>query len=141
MKVGFTGTQQGMTNNQKAMVIGLLSKEKPEIAHHGGCIGADTEFDDICYRFLPRHIITVVHPSNIFGKRGRWHPTNYTRGVKPSLERNKNIVDESDFIIATPKETAEVLRSGTWATIRYARKTGKHLYTVYPNNTYKEENK
>ncbi|KKM09958.1 hypothetical protein LCGC14_1722330, partial [marine sediment metagenome] len=39
------------------------------------------------------------------------------------LARNKLMVARADFLIATPKTMKEVMRgSGTWATIRYARK-------------------
>lgn len=139
-KVGFTGTRAGMTDLQKAVTIGLLSKNHVEIAHHGGCVGADIDFDYICYHNRPRNIITVVHPSNLKNQQGKWFFTPYVKSEKPPLERNRDIVDESDFLIATPRESQEVLRSGTWATIRYARRQKKHAYIVYPSGTLTEEN-
>ena len=46
--------------------------------------------------------------------------------LKPQdyLVRNMNIVNQSDVLIAAPKEEVEVLRSGTWSTIRKARNKG-----------------
>ena len=41
----------------------------------------------------------------------------------PYLERNKNIVNAVDFIIAAP-DGPEKVRSGTWSTVRYAKKVG-----------------
>lgn len=139
-KVGFTGTRQGMTNLQKAVVIDLLFKTQTEVAHHGGCIGADIDFDEICWTFRPRSIITVIHPSNLRNQQGRWRIASYAYPEKPPLDRNKDIVNESDFLIATPKEYKEILRSGTWATIRYARKQKKPLYTIYPNGSIQSQN-
>jgi predicted Rossmann fold nucleotide-binding protein DprA/Smf involved in DNA uptake len=50
----------------------------------------------------------------------------------PYLERNHAIVNESDFLIAAP-DGPETLRSGTWATVRYARKVGKRVLVIMPN--------
>jgi hypothetical protein len=36
-------------------------------------------------------------------------------------------------VIAAPMSSAEILRSGTWATIRYARKAGKPVLIIWPN--------
>lgn len=140
IRVGFTGTRKGMTEKQKATVKGLLTQLGIDIAHHGGCVGADTDFDDICGNSYPRSIITVIHPSNIPNQRGVWHFTAHVRRRKNPLERNKDIVNAADFMIATPGESVEVLRSGTWATIRYARKAMKPLCTVFPDGSTKEEN-
>ena len=65
VRIGFTGTHKGMTEAQRASLIGYLTIKKASIGIHGGCIGADIEFDDICWNWHPRTIITVVHPSNI----------------------------------------------------------------------------
>lgn len=139
-KVGFTGTRAGMSDLQRAVTVGLLVSKQAEIAHHGGCIGADIDFDDICSKFQPRSIVTVVHPSNLKNQQGGWHFTIYVKPEKPPLDRNKDIVNEADFLIATPKESTEVLRSGTWATIRYARKAKKPVYIIFPNGAVKAEN-
>jgi predicted Rossmann fold nucleotide-binding protein DprA/Smf involved in DNA uptake len=48
------------------------------------------------------------------------------------LERNKDIVSESDFLIAAPDSKKERLRSGTWATVRHARKLGKRVMILEP---------
>lgn len=132
-RAGFTGTRQGMTPQQEATVAGLLHQEKVEIADHGGCVGADIDFDELCWTYQPRSIIVSVHPSNLKHQQGKWHYTPYLCLEKPPLERNRDIVDKSNFLIATPKEYIEVLRSGTWATIRYARKQKKPIYIVRPD--------
>jgi hypothetical protein len=44
---------------------------------------------------------------------------------KPFLDRNKDIVNSCDILIACPENDIEVLRSGTWSTIRYAKKINK----------------
>jgi len=49
------------------------------------------------------------------------------------LERNRAIVDETDILLAAPLESEEQLRSGTWATVRYARKQHKTVLVIFPN--------
>jgi len=61
------------------------------------------------------------------------------RNPKPYLERNHNIVDESELLIACPKSKEEELRSGTWATVRYARKKGVRIILIYPDGSVSEE--
>lgn len=48
---------------------------------------------------------------------------------KPYLERNTDIVTNSDIIIGCPLDpTKEVIRSGTWSTIRKAKKMNKKIF-------------
>lgn len=103
--------------------------------HHGDCRGADEEFHKWITAHDMRPIKIVIHlPDNSYkrafcGSFGNleWRPQ------KPYLDRNLDIVTETDLLIATPKEYTEVLRSGTWSTIRYARKQMKPIYIVYPD--------
>ena len=47
----------------------------------------------------------------------------YMMNRAPYLTRNRNLVVESDILIAlTQNPELEQLRSGTWSTVRYARK-------------------
>ncbi len=132
MNIGFTGTQNGMTNKQKQSVRRLLATEVDFTLHHGDCIGADAEADEIAKEIGEDN--TVIHPPEISAKRAFCSSTNI-KDPKPYLERNHDIVDDSEYLIATPGTTEEVLRSGTWATIRYARKQQKHVAIVYPDGT------
>lgn len=128
MKVGFTGTQSGMTGEQKKEVNRLMLLLSPSEFHHGDCIGSDEEAHRIAYR-LSRPI--YIHPPKISTKRA------FTNGFisyppKPYLERNHDIVDNVYILIACPKEK-EILRSGTWATIRYAILRKIKTIIIYPN--------
>jgi hypothetical protein len=135
MKVGFTGTQQGMTQAQLEKLHYLLSALEIEELHHGDCIGADIEAH-VIGRVVNLKI--VVHPPANSGKRA-WasHADEYRR-VLPYLARNEIIVEETDCLFATPSGE-EKLRSGTWATIRYARKRQKVVTIIWPNGRVETE--
>lgn len=127
--VGFTGTRVGMDESQRAALARLLLSIEPTYFHHGDCSGADEQAHAIVRQTLPAAAI-VIHPSN--GRLRAYCAGDQTRIAKPPLDRNSDIVEESRIVIATPKEQNETLRSGTWATIRRARKAGRELHILYP---------
>lgn len=57
---------------------------------------------------------------------------------KPNLVRNKDIVESTDVLLACPKGPEE-LRSGTWSTVRLARKQGKRVVIFWPDGSVTEE--
>lgn len=149
MRIGFTGTQKGMTDFQKSSLIELFELKKPTEFIHGDCIGSDKEANDIAVDWGIK--IFTIFPSTIIKKRslcfglGNYIPNAYTefnyRGkivqVKwmpkdEPLKRNKLIVDYCQHLIACPKEHTHTLRSGTWATIRYAWKCKKDITIIPP---------
>jgi hypothetical protein len=130
MRIGFTGTKQGMTDEQKALVHQMLYEKADRIisVHHGDCIGADADFHHIAAAL---NIFITIHPPEnpkfrAFCKGAITHPE------KGYLERNHDIVNDTSVLIATPAGK-EVLRSGTWATIRYARKLKRCRYIIMPD--------
>jgi hypothetical protein len=129
VSVGFTGTQVGMTPGQEASVTQLLRVFQGHEFHHGGCVGSDVQAAQIARRL---DYTTVRWPGNTPDKQGVF-VDDETRDELPNLERNHAIVDETGAMIATPRQQHEVRRSGTWATIRYARKKGGPLYVVLPD--------
>lgn len=129
MTSGFTGTQRGMTAAQAAVVRLLFSKLGVTELHHGDCIGADRHAHLIACEMGIR---VIIHPPSNDSKRA-FCKGDETRPERDYLTRNRDIVIESDVIIATPKEEKEVLRSGTWSTIRRARKRGKPTVIVSPS--------
>lgn len=132
--VGFTGTQIGMSSRQKEHLRRFLTTFCNEF-HHGDCIGADQEAHEIALEVgIP---LIVIHPPIHRLKRAMCH-TKYPHGqthvtVLPErdyLDRNHDIVDNTLGLVAGPKSDQEELRSGTWATVRYARKLGRYLYVL-----------
>jgi len=144
MKIGFTGTRQGLTVQQEMNLDDLLSDiaidtaadDSPIEFHHGDCIGADAQAHDIVDALPDRRII--IHPPSD-PKYRAFKEGDEVRDEASYLERNTDIVDEGeDLLIACPKEGQEVLRSGTWSTIRRGRKAGRPVVIIYPDgNMYK----
>ena len=134
--IGFTGTHKGMTSDQYFAVEYLLSSVDFLEAHHGDCIGADAQFHLFC---LDMKIPIVIHPPDDKRKRAFCFAEHGREGLgtslpcKPYLARNRDIVNTCDILIACPKNKEEELRSGTWATIRHAKKSMKGLCLIYPD--------
>lgn len=136
--VGFTGTSKGMTQGQKSYVQnGLLdlNVEAHRIGgilhfHHGDCVGADEQAHAIAVSILTPNLIRVhIHPPDNDKKRAFCKSVNI-HPAKPYLVRNHDIVDASSVIFVVPKGHIEELRSGTWATYRYAKKKGIDIIMV-----------
>ena len=132
--VGFTGTQIGMTKLQFTSFFKIYEELSVKEFHHGDCIGSDAE----------AHVVArthgswiVIHPPSSFSKRA-FCKGDVVRRPVPYLERNKDIVADTQLMIATPKQMAEVQRSGTWATVRYARRMDRGIFIVYPDGTVEE---
>lgn len=126
--IGFTGTRQGMTQNQSRRVAELaddIAGGRPVIAHHGCCVGSDADFHAICHE---RRWHVVGHPAT------GWPHAPYCARVicdevadpLPFLSRNADIVDavcDEDVygvMFAAPYESTMQRRGGTWSTIRMA---------------------
>lgn len=128
--VGFTGTQKGMTQAQLWAVDELLQNDLTfEWAHHGDCIGADADFHKLAdLNGLKMH----GHPPLKRNKRA-FCKFDKIEEEKEYLDRNKDIVDAVEYMIACPQGFEEELRSGTWSTIRYARIQQKPGVIVWPD--------
>ena len=132
MKIGITGTQKGGTLKQHEFCYeflkSIITKEPNSEVHHGDCIGVDFEI------VVMSEILgfkTICHPPEN-NKFRAYHPSNEIRKEKPYIKRNHDIVDEVDFLLVLPKGSKEELRSGTWATYRYAKKINREFQIIYP---------
>ncbi len=132
MIISFTGTQNGMTDKQKYVFESILYSIHNIELHHGDCIGADEDAHNIA---LIHNTIIIIHPPNNNSKRAFCTNANEIKEPKPYLVRNNDMAVICNLLIATPKEYKEQLRSGTWATIRYARKYNNKIAIIQPNGT------
>lgn len=128
--LAFTGTRDGMSEPQRRQVDILLSNLRKPIGamiHLGDAIGADAEVADLAKK---ARYFRCAHPSDVDSQRA-FKDYNTVAKPLPPLTRNKIMVDKSKMLIAAPKGPEE-LRSGTWATIRYALGTIP-VWIVWPS--------
>jgi len=133
MIISFTGTASGMNATQMTNVINLINKQKPKITKcvHGDCVGADTDFHNIVTKLGLGDLIEI-HPCTIHNKRGYNHAPKVYDAIGP-LDRNKIMVQRAHLVVGTPGTDTEIIRSGTWHSIRYAKKLGRPLLVLYPS--------
>jgi hypothetical protein len=139
MRVGFTGTQLGLTSPQHRAFIAWAKAAGATEFHHGCCIGADAEAEEVMTSArdlgFPKPRVIAHPPAN----RSKLSETSLmfadeTREPADYLDRNRNIVDACEVLAACPMGE-EVRRSGTWFTVRYARRQGKPVIIFWPDGT------
>ena len=132
IKIGFTGNRYGLNSDQKDQIAIILDKYDNIIVSHGDCVGSDTDFHNLCVKYRNEHpdkkIIIHIYPPNNRVLRG-FNKGDLHMAEKPYLQRNLDIIINSSILIACPVDkNKEELRSGTWSTIRNAR---KHNLTIH----------
>jgi hypothetical protein len=126
---GFTGTRHGVTSFQREKLMQFLETVKPRQVHYGDCTGADYEMFLLCKAL---GIWTISHPPDN-DKYRMYSDGSEIRKPLPYLARNMRIVEESDYLVACPRENKEISRSGTWMTIRYAKTIGRTIALIHPD--------
>jgi len=141
MKIGFTGTRNGMSPMQLSCVRAIIQMHATDRRHiivtgaHGGCVGADAEFHSICMEY---EIDRIIHPgystkdrdskkfsADLFiGRR------DVVLSPLPFLARNREIVETTDFMIACP-ESPLPSTGGTWYTVNYARDLKRNIIVIH----------
>lgn len=147
-RIAFTGTRRGITRPQVVAltdVMTVLRLSAPRVPFdereflHGCCVGADRSAHDLVH--ATRWWKIVGYPGR--EDQREWamqiyrggslrvvHPV--PSGRSPELARNHDMVDDSTILVACPGEHTERLRSGTWATVRYARKKAVPVIIITP---------
>jgi hypothetical protein len=134
-EVGYTGTRQGMSAAQLLRLPIELHRAGATALHHGDCRGGD-EQAHVIGRSLGLWI--KGHPPKASGLRA-FCICDELAIPKPFLIRNQAIVLETRLLIATPVGP-EILRSGTWSTVRFARRHSLPWVVIAPDGTtYRSE--
>jgi len=131
MIVGITGTRFGMSSEQNIAFVELINILKPTVLVDGCCTGVDEE----CF-LIARNlkIKTVGRPgySALTQENINEFRSSYQRDImhpsKTHFARNRDIVNESQIIIAIPYELNN--KGGTNYTIQYTIKMEKPLYVI-----------
>lgn len=132
LNIGFTGSRHGLTDPQLGRLANHLeviarNSLPPWTAHHGGCVGADRIFHELCRDFWGERIRITIYPAaGLPSALCDWADADELRPPKPPMERNADIVAASlgGVLLACPQfpeSHPQSVRSGTWATVRRAR--------------------
>jgi len=128
MKIGITGSRVGMSFRQGVSFKHWLDSQsritKITEFHHGDCVGVDVQAVTFVESLYPE-IETHSHPPINQSLRA-FHKSKVIHPEKEYLDRNKDIVNSVDVMVCFP-DGPEKLRSGTWSTIRYAKKVLKNV--------------
>lgn len=141
MIVGVTATRNGLTRAQWSGGRSVLSALGITELHHGCCLGGDEDFAEMIETNYGSIVQQVGHPSNLKAQTSAKAVACCCElhDAKPPLERNHDIVDAVEVMVAAPATMAEQQRSGTWATIRYGRKVGRRIIIIWPDGTTTQE--
>ena len=115
-----------MTEEALESVRVELIDRKPQHVVHGDCVGSDEQFHEIA---LQLGIPIVIRPCDLIQFRANCEGAIFRHKIRPPLWRNHDIVDDCTILIAAP-DGPERLRSGTWATVRYAIKKDREVTFV-----------
>ena len=129
--IGFTGTRYGMTVAQRRTLRLFLANGAGREFHHGDCVGADAEAHDIAVAF---GFEPVIHPPVIDILRA-FKDSRRILAPRKYRTRNRDIVRNTSLLIAAPAGAVEKVRSGTWWTVRFARKLGCAIVIIFPDGS------
>jgi hypothetical protein len=130
MKVGVTGTREGANEQQlKKVAEFMLSLGPGHELHHGDCKGVDVEVAAIA-RYLGWRI--VCHPPKSSEQQG-FYGGDEIREARGYLQRDRQIVDETELLLVVPLQDEWQKKGGTWYTHDYAVKKSKPVKIFYPN--------
>jgi hypothetical protein len=116
-------------SNLRALLTNMLAQQAQSLElHHGDCLGADAQAHALATELGVR---TVIHPPKNTSKRAFVCGDEYRLPLH-YIARNHRIVDQTEILIAAPKGAKEEVRSGTWATVRYAALLDRPLLILTP---------
>lgn len=139
--IGITGSRHGATPEQLDRAEILL--HAAHMVHgarllvvHGSCVGVDAQIDAFCAR---TGVEVVCRPSWLRRWTASVCAVQIAAPAAPRV-RNRAIVRQSNLLIACP-QGAEALhpRSGTWVTVRMARRHRVPCRIVWPDGVAEDD--
>jgi hypothetical protein len=136
MHAAVTGPRTGATRHALIAVAQTLCAYNVTVLHNGDCIGVDKA---VYYLARAFGIYVILHPP----KNYKWRAfcgdhADEWREEKGFHGRDRDMVNESEFLISVPDGISEHPAGGTGWTTEYAREVNKPLVLIWPsgNATY-----
>jgi len=119
-KLGFTGTREGLNEAQTSWLRAFLFENPPDQAGHGACMGADIDFHNLVREVVPSCKI-IAWPSTSNATR-RECDADVVHDLMAPKKRDQLIVNFANYFVGCPHTDYEITQSGTWMTLRMARR-------------------
>lgn len=146
MIIGFTGTRQGLTNQQLAWLVttfetGRIDGTIAEV-HHGACVGADAAVHAQALDLeFPIHVWPPVNMKYVAVETLVPHRLVTVHPRMQYLDRDRQIVGAAYGLIALPKRDEQperMLWGGTWYTVDFAERMNKPVIICYPRGVVEQ---
>jgi hypothetical protein len=132
--IGITGTREGATPAQLAELRSHIAQiyayngVNATVLHHGDCVGVDKQAHDIALEY---DMLIEVHPPTSGVHRAFTAGWSKLHKPLPYRLRNEQIVARCDVLLAVPDgPESQRPKSGTWMTVRMARRANKTLHII-----------
>jgi hypothetical protein len=133
LRLGVTGSRHPITDMQRDKALVILRGFRDEgilWMHNGDCINADHEMARIWKRMSG--MVYGHPPSNPIGRA--YFAFDAQEDPKEYGKRDADIVQRANVMVAMPNGP-ERLRSGTWMTVRMARRKGLPITYIWPDGS------
>lgn len=137
--LAFTGSKDEVTQKQRVRLRRELEAARDEgflWMHNGDCVEGDRIAAEL-WADLNRKI--MLHPPIKDKYRAFIDYADVACEPRGYLERDQDMVECSERLYACPRTYDEQRRSGTWTTIRYARKLRMKIVIIFPDGTIRVE--
>lgn len=137
MVLGITGTRE-LLSPERGQALWDVLRDTPEdtVVHHGCCTGADASAH---YAAVAHSLSVVCHPPSDRKCRAIFPDERDLkvewRQPRDYLDRDADIVREANYLLAVPlhpEHDPRSKRSGTWATVRMARRKVIPIWLILP---------
>lgn len=130
MIVSVSGTREGASDAQLLALAETLlhytGLHKTIELHHGDCLGVDQQAAEMAA--MMQHT-TVSHPPTKDNMRA-FHESDVVMPAKGYLERDRDLAELCDVLVALPLVHDVNANSGTWYTIRHAMRINKDIIVI-----------
>ncbi len=141
ISIGITGTRNLPTDNQRHTLRLMVNSFARCVGgerqlHHGMCVGTDECAHYIAAQIPRMKIYGHPGPQSRYRMQAGHDLFTLIYDAKPFRARNSDIVQASGILLACPRypeQDARSARSGTWQTIRFARRAHKPVILVIPS--------
>lgn len=131
MIVSVSGTREGASDAQLLALAETLLHYKETHGsnvelHHGDCLGVDVQAAEVAA--IMKYEV-VSHPPTKNNMRA-FHDSDVIMPTKGYLERDRDLAELCDVLIAMPLVHDVNAESGTWYTIRHAMRINKDVIVI-----------